>query len=227
MADVSSENTKAAPWNTYLETLKRTLDGEFDGASEERKARAVEDVIRTSSAAASVVALQPFPFVDSALVLPIQRRMVEGVERIHRSTPGRDHDHVASEIFKPLRRDFLGPHLAMAGGKLIPIVPFIGDLITVSVAYALTCAIGELSDRYFRAERVMAPSEMRCAFNLMYRETFERTYKNKRNELLAVFRRNPEVRRQIEDLKRARRDGTVGRQEAERMLDDILRGRAL
>jgi hypothetical protein len=40
--------------------LKRAEDGEFDGATDEAKADAVADLIRTCSGTAAVFALQPF-----------------------------------------------------------------------------------------------------------------------------------------------------------------------
>jgi uncharacterized protein (DUF697 family) len=149
------------------------------------KARAVQETIRLSSARAALLALQPLPLVDSPVLTQLQARMVRGIGRIR----GRCDPQATREIFRPLHRRLVAPHLTILATKLVPLVPILPDLVAVSVAYALTYTIGELSDDYFRACPALRPPEMRARFDLLYRRRFERTYQEKRNGLLAKLRR--------------------------------------
>jgi uncharacterized protein (DUF697 family) len=165
--------------------LKKAIDGGFDDASDVEKARAVHEAIRLSSLRAALLALQPLAFVDSPVLTRLQARMVRGIGRIH----GRRDHKTAHEILRPLRRRLVVPHLTIAATKLLPMVPVLPDLVAVSVAYALTYTIGELSDDYFRGP-ALRPSEMRARFDLLYRRRFEQTYREKRDEMKAMFRRS-------------------------------------
>jgi uncharacterized protein (DUF697 family) len=206
-------------WNAYNQALKRSLDGEFDGADERHKASAIEDVIRCSSSAAALIILQPFPVIDAALIAPVQHRMVEAIGRIH----GYQVDRTTRDrIFKAFRGKLITLNAAIAGAKLVPFVPFVGDLFAMSVAYALTSTIGELSDRYFRSRFTMTPSCMTACFNAIYKEQYERTYKKRRNELKALWR-TPGIRRQVAELKKERREGRLTDDETERRIEELLR----
>jgi uncharacterized protein (DUF697 family) len=208
-------------WGAYTQTWKRSIDGAFDGASTQEKARAVQDLIRACSSAATLVTLQPVPGLDYALITPIQHRMVEGIGRIHEC---RVDKNARREIFKTFRGKLIALNATSAGAKLVPFVPFVGDLIALSVAYALTAAIGELSDRYFSSGRTMSAADMTANFNVIYAERYERAYQQTRSEMKAIWR-SPEVRRQLDELKKARRDGKVGEDELQRRTDALLNHR--
>jgi uncharacterized protein (DUF697 family) len=170
---------------TYAETMKRALAGGFEGMSEEDKTHLVEETIRASSTRAAVLTLQPVAVVDVALLTPLQRRMVEGIAHIR----GRPEMEATNEIFRTLSRQLIGPHLAIASAKLVPLVPLLPGLFAVSVAYALTYSLGEFSDGCFLALSSPPPEEMRTSFKAIYRRRFEITYREKRDEMKAMFRR--------------------------------------
>jgi uncharacterized protein (DUF697 family) len=179
-------SSAGANWR-YRELLNGAINGAFDDASETEKSRAVQETIRMSSARAALLTLQPLAFVDGPVLTRLQARMVRGIGRIR----GRCDRETLHEIFRPLRRRLIGPHLTIAATKLVPLIPVLPDLVAVSVAYALTYTIGELSDEYFRACPPFRPSEMRARFDLLYRRRFERTYREKREELRAMLRSKP------------------------------------
>jgi uncharacterized protein (DUF697 family) len=210
---------KQNPWSLYKETIRRAFEGGYDGATAEEKVRGVRKLVRLSSATAAALAVQPVPLVDSAVMTPIQHRMVEGVIRICR---GRADEQAQHEIFTALRGDVVAPHVAIAGMKLIPFVPILPDLVAVSIAYALTSAIGEVSIRYCGPGAAMTRAELRGAFAESYRERFERTYRQSRKEVKAMFSGNAEIRRRMRELRDARRAGDIGDQEAEDRADEIL-----
>jgi uncharacterized protein (DUF697 family) len=196
--------------------LRRAQTGEFDQASEDRKAHAISDLLQTCSSSAAVLALQPFPGVDSAIVTPIHHRMIEVIARI-RGYPVETRP-VYDEVLGPLGGKLVVPHLAMLASKIVPFA----DIFGVSVAYALTRAIGCVSDEYYRRGQAMEKREMRAQFTVNYKKAYEHAFKERRNELRAMFR-NPEVRRKVRELKKARRDGTIAADEVERKIDEALR----
>ena len=205
-------------WHAYREALK-SIDGrEFQRASPAEKARAVSQLIRMTSAAAAVSALQPIPFVDTAILTPMQHRMVQSIATVHGYHLDRKD---VREMFRAFRPRVVQSQLTIGLAKSVPLVPVIFDAIAVSVAYALTFAVGEASDQHFRSQRLTSPDEMRASLEAIYRETFERAFQQKRNELRAMFR-SPEIRREVEALKKAHRDGEMDEAEKERRMDEIL-----
>jgi uncharacterized protein (DUF697 family) len=204
------------PWNLWKELLNRAERGEFDTADAETKARVASEFIRACSSAAAVLALQPFTGVDSALVTPLHYRMVCGVARIHGYAV--DARATYAEILWPLRAKIVTHHLGMMAAKFVPFT----NLLAVPVAYGLTCAIGGVSAEYYARGRALEPREMRTRFSAIYKRAHGQAYKEKRNEFRAMFR-SPEVRRQIEELRKERHDGTADADDVERKVEEILR----
>jgi uncharacterized protein (DUF697 family) len=202
----------------YQSDLKRIHDGHLDQASEEARARAVQELIRTSCTTAAAAALQPIPFMDTAVLLPIHITLVREIARLR----GDDVDKkTAFEILWTFRANLLTQHSMMAGAKF---VPYLGWMVTVSAAHALTYSIGQVMDRYFCRNREMPPDEMRAKLKSLYKEDFERVYRQRRNELKAKCGRAPEVRRKLRELNQERRDGRIDERERERRKEKILDG---
>jgi uncharacterized protein (DUF697 family) len=190
----------------------------------QERASAVKEVIRTSSSAAAAVILQPLPIVDTVLITPIQHRMVQAIGRIHGY---HDNTKARHHIFKTLRRRLITMNATIAGAKsvgLLPFVPFIGDLIGMSVAYALTSAVGELSHVYFSSACTVSDCRMAQCFDVIYKEQYERSYKKRRDELKAMWR-TPAIRREITELKRAGREGRLSDDETRRRTEKLLNQR--
>jgi uncharacterized protein (DUF697 family) len=195
-----------------------TIHGKGDGASGDPTAKAVRDLVRKCSLQTAALALEPVPLLDSAIFIPMQHTMVQSIARLR----GHCLDGKAvRETFARIRGRLFVPNAIIALAKLITFVPVLPELVSGSVAYALTSAIGELTDRYFRRGGAMSPAEMRSSFDAIFREEFVRTYKERRDELRAMFR-SPELRREIDELKHARHDGTMDPDEVARRTMEIL-----
>ncbi len=213
-------NLSDNPWSAYKESLRRALSGELDQASEQEKTSAAQDVIRNSSAAAAFVAMQPLAVVDSATITPIQYKMVQALARLRGSAAGVKEVH--RQVFKPLGKKIVGRNAALAGAKIMPLIPVVPHLFGVSIAYALTATIGQLSDEYFSLGRMMPSEELVTRFDDVYRQQYERTYKQKRNELKAMW--GPAARRrQVGALKTERREGKLTDDQFDRRLEDLLK----
>src|SRR4026209_1933504 len=67
----------------WTDTVKRVMDGDYQNAGAEERREAVRDLIQVCSVASSVLAIQPIPFLDAALMAPIQIAMIQGIGRVH------------------------------------------------------------------------------------------------------------------------------------------------
>lgn len=187
--------------SSHIETLKRVLDGNYEGASEEEKARAVRELVQVCSVAAGAMTIQPLPLLDTALIAPIQIGLVQGIGKIH----GYKLDQKSIlEILSTFGASIVAQNLIMAAAKLIP---FFGWIFTISMAYALTWAIGEVSDHYFRHDRKVDEHELRAMF--------ERVYKSKKEEKAAQHKRDGSLKAKLEELKEARAAGLLTEEEFE------------
>src|SRR5687767_7027281 len=139
---------------SHLATLRRVLEGDYDKATDEEKSIAVRELVQVCSVAAGAVTIQPFPLIDTALIIPIQIGLVQGVGRIH-GYKNLDNKAVL-EMLSTFGASIVAQNLIMAAAKFIP---FFGWVITISMGYALTWAIGEVSDHYFRNDRKVDEEE--------------------------------------------------------------------
>jgi uncharacterized protein (DUF697 family) len=186
---------------SHIDTLKRVLDGNYEGASEEEKARAVRELVQVCSVAAGAMTIQPFPLLDTALIAPIQIGMVQGIGKIH----GHKLDQKSIlEILSTFGASIVAQNVIMAAAKLIP---FFGWVFTISMAYALTWAIGEVSDHYFRNDRKVDEGELKAMF--------DRVYKAKKEEKSAQHKKNGTLKAKLEELKEARAAGLLTEEEFE------------
>ena len=193
---------------SYIETVRRVMEGDYKDASEHEKEEAVRDVIQICSAAAAAVSIQPIPFVDVALISPIQIAMVQAVGRVH----GHSLDTKSVlEMLSTFGASLVAQNVIMAAAKF---VPFFGWVVSISMSFALTYAIGEVSDHYFRNGRGVPTSELR--------EMFERVYKTKRAEKQAEHKKNDTLKSRLEELKEAYKDGLLTEEEFERKKEQML-----
>jgi uncharacterized protein (DUF697 family) len=193
----------------YADTIRQVMDGSFDHATVEERTEAIRNLIQVCSIAAGAVTIQPFPVLDSVLITPIQIAMVQGIGRVH----GHKLDRKSVlEILSTLGASIVAQNLIMAAAKF---VPFIGWAVSISMAYALTYAIGEVSDFYFRMGRGVAPDDLK--------QMFEKIYKEKKAEKEREHRGNSSLKDRLEQLKEAHRSGLLTEEEFARKKEELLR----
>jgi uncharacterized protein (DUF697 family) len=142
--------------------LRAIGKGKLDEATPEAKDASVDAVIYSSSTAAGVAALQPVPFLDLVVLIPIHVAMVEAIGRVR----GYRLDKKSIlEIVKSGRRSLLVGQAAVAVPKLVPVF---GWALSAASAQALTYAMGRMADYYFLNGRSMVPAEMREATRRIY-----------------------------------------------------------
>lgn len=194
----------------HTETIKRVMMGNYENATEEEKRDAARDVIQVSSVAAAAVTVQPFPLVDSALLIPIQIGMVQAIGRVH----GYSLDKKSIlEMLSTFGASLVAQNVIMAAAKL---VPFLGWIVTISMAYALTYAIGEVSHYYFENGRGVSTDELK--------RRFESVYQEKKAEKEREHRKNASLKDKLEALETAKAAGVLTDEEFERKKQEILEG---
>jgi uncharacterized protein (DUF697 family) len=185
----------------HLDTIKRVLDGDYTDATAEQRAAAVKELVQVCSVAASAMTIQPFPLLDTALIAPIQIAMVQGIGKIH----GHKLDSKSIlEMLSTFGASIVAQNVIMAAAKL---VPFVGWIVTISMAYAMTWAIGEVSDHYFRNDRKVDEAELKAMF--------ERVYKAKKAEKTEQHKGDSAMKEKLEKLKKAHADGLLTDEEFE------------
>jgi uncharacterized protein (DUF697 family) len=193
---------------THFETIRRVMEGGYDDASDEVKVGAVRDVIQVCSVAAGAVTLQPFPLVDFVLVSPIQIAMVQAIGRIH----GHKLDQKSVlEILSTFGASLVAQNAIMAAAKFIP---FAGWAVSISMAYALTYAIGEVADFYFKSGRGVEQETLKSMFDRVYRE--------KKAEKQASAQGDSTLKDRLEQLKDAFESGLLTEEEFEKKKQDLL-----
>jgi len=196
------------PMAGHLDTIKRVLDGDYTNASDEEKQQAIKELVQVCSVAAGAMTVQPIPLLDTALIAPIQIAMVQGIGKVH----GYKVDKKSIlEMLGTFGASIVAQNVIMAAAKLIP---FFGWVVTISMAYALTWAIGEVSDRYFASGRTLDEGELKSIF--------ERVYKEKKDEKSKQHKGNKTLKERLEQLKQAKKDGLLTDEEFEAKKAEIL-----
>ncbi|MBS2029840.1 MAG: DUF697 domain-containing protein [Deltaproteobacteria bacterium] len=194
---------------SYMDTLKKVLEGGYDNADDATKTAAVRDLIQVCSIASGAVAIQPIPFLDVALISPIQIGLVQGIGRIH----GQKLDKKSVlEILSTFGASLVAQNVILAAAKF---VPFFGWVVGPAMAYALTYAVGEVSDFYFRSGRGVAAEDLRSMF--------QKVYKEKRAEKEAANKDNATLKDKLAQLNDAFKSGLLTDEEFNRKKEELLR----
>jgi uncharacterized protein (DUF697 family) len=194
----------------HLDTVQRVMTGNYDNASDEERRAAVKEVIQVCAVAASAVTIQPFPVADVLLMSPIQIALVQAIGKVH----GVKLDKKSVlEVLSTIGASIVAQNVIMAAAKL---VPFLGSVVAMSMAYALTFAIGEVSDYYFKNGRGVPASELKDRFNTIYKE--------KKAEKEREAKENRSLKQKLDELKKQFEKGEISEEEFNRKKEETLAG---
>ncbi len=194
----------------HLDTIRRVISEDWSDASEEDRAQAIKEVTQVAAAAAAAAAVEPFPRVDLAQISPIQNALVQAIGRVH----GHKLDQKSVlEILSTFGASLVAQGVIMTAAKFVPVF---GWVVSMSMAFALTWAVGEVSDHYFRGGRGASPEELKAMF--------DRVYKQKKAEKDAQHKSNTTLKERLEQLKEALAAGVITQEEFDRKKQDILAG---
>jgi uncharacterized protein (DUF697 family) len=196
--------------SSYADTLGRVMTGDFADATDDEKTQHVRELVQVCSIAAGAVAVQPIPLLDIALLAPIQIAMVQGIGRIH----GHELDRKSVlEILSTFGASLVTQSVIMAAAKL---VPFFGWAAALSMAYALTYAVGEVSDHYFRTGRGVSQDSLR--------DMFDKAYRRARREKEESARANDGLKAKLAHLTKAFEMGLLTEEEFAKKKEELLKG---
>jgi uncharacterized protein (DUF697 family) len=116
------------------------------------------------------------------------------------------------EVLSTFGASIVAQNVIIAAAKF---VPFLGWLVAISMAYALTYAIGEVSDHYFKSGRGVPQSDLK--------QMFEKVYKTKRAEKEAAHKSNETLKDKLEQLKDAYKSGLLTEEEFNKKKEDVLK----
>src|SRR5271165_5992026 len=91
----------AAAQTGYLGGIEPDIAEQLERASAAEKRRAVEELVRKTSATAAMTTLQPLPVLDVAILTPLQHRMVRSTGRGYGR---RLDDKIVRRMFRAVRR---------------------------------------------------------------------------------------------------------------------------
>ena len=190
----------------YKQSLARLSGASY--RSPEDKARAASQVIRVCSVGAAAAAVQPLPIVDLALITPIQVAMVRSIGTIYGYTLDW---RTALGILGTFGFSIASQNLVLASVKLVPAA---GSGIAISVAYALTSAIGETSKHYFESGRTLSKAQLQR----MFRET----HKQQKRTMLDAAKHDASLVAELHRLTDAYRSGAIDEDEYARRKQEII-----
>ncbi len=192
----------------FAQTFERVMSSGFEGASEDERNVAARELVSAASIAGAAVSIQPLPLLDTALLVPLHVALVRAIGKIH----GYSLDTKAVlELLSSFGASLVAQHVVRSAVRL---VPGFGLVVGASMGYALTYAIGEVSDHYFRSGRGIPNGELR--------EMFGRSYDKKRAEKAAAHADNRNLRTRLEQLKDAFAAGLLTEDEFGQMKESIL-----
>lgn len=192
----------------YKERIEQLVgSGHGPRTAEEREHTATE-VIHVCSVGAAAVVVQPLPMLDIALLTPIHVAMVKAIGGIYGYTLDRK---TALAIIGAFGASIAAQNLVLGSAKLVPVA---GLPVAISVAYAVTHAVGEASRAYFQSGWRLSRARMKQVFHHDYSET-------KRAKLHAA-KQDRALGDQLARINDAHRAGVLTEEEYERQKHDVL-----
>lgn len=101
------------------------------------------------------VSLEPVPFLDLAVILPIHIKMVWDIGKIYGFEITKERaKEIALELAGTVALNYAA---RVATRSALKAVPVLGALVNAPIVYATTYTLGALAERYFRARRPELP----------------------------------------------------------------------
>ncbi len=123
-----------------------------DGTAEHLES---QRIIRERALWCAGVSLEPVPFLDLAVILPLHIKMVLDIGQIHGFQINRERaKEIALELASTVALNYA---TRLASRSALKAIPLIGAALNAPMVYASTFALGTVAERYFRARRPELP----------------------------------------------------------------------
>lgn len=152
---------------TWLDTLAEIRKTDWSRVPEPERDATAREVIQIASYAAAGAAVVPVPFIDIALLLPVHTAMVMTVGHVHgRNLSDAEAKRVALELGAVAGVTLAGRAALSALKKVI--LPGFGGVLAAPAAFAVTWALGLVSNAYFKD-----PSLSRDDLKQVFKDAFK------------------------------------------------------
>lgn len=153
---------------SWLDTLAEIRKTDWNSVPEAEREAASREVVQIASYAAAAAAVVPIPLVDTALLLPIHTTLVMTIGHIHgRNLSDAEAKRVALEIGAVAGVTMAGRAALSALKKIL--LPGIGGVLAAPAAFAVTWALGFVSNAYFK-DPSLSREDLKKMFSQAFRE---------------------------------------------------------
>jgi uncharacterized protein (DUF697 family) len=203
----ASSGAAAGALGGHQDLVDAALTGQLSAASDGDKAARVQELLRACATAAGATCVQPTPYVDVGMFNPIQVALVRAVGRVRGEKVDKaEASQVMNKIGASLVQQVGMLGSDTSGGSWVP---------HVATAYALTWAVGEAADTYYR-DMATAPDTLQAAF--------EAAFERMRSEKVAAAPAAEALTERLEQVNEAFEADLLSEDEYMRLKERVLSG---
>lgn len=177
-------------------------------ADSEIKERRIRTIVYSKAAICAATGAIPIPLADILIMTPIQITMVVTIGYFYGAEMSKE------RILELIATLGAGVGLREAARQLIKLIPGYGQVISASIAFAGTVALGEAANVWFKNKMKMDVAELKAVF--------QRKAEQAKKEYEKQADRESELRQQIEDLRDQLRAGKISQEEFDRKLAELF-----
>lgn len=153
---------------SWLDTLAEIRKTDWSKIPEPEREATSREVVQIASYAAAAASVVPVPLVDVALLLPVHTAMVMTVGHVHgRNLSDAEAKRVALELGAVAGVTLAGRAALSALKKIL--LPGIGGVLAAPAAFAVTWALGRVSNAYFK-DPSLSREDLKKVFSDAFRE---------------------------------------------------------
>ena len=171
------------------------------------KEKRIKSIVYSKAAICGATGMIPIPLADILIIAPIQITMVVNIGYFYEAELSK------TRVFELITTLGAGVGLRETARQLMKLVPGYGSMISASIAFAGTVALGETANLWFKNGMKLDLEELKSVFQKVRRRA-EREYKKKEPE-------SSELQRKIEQLHQQLQHDEITQEEFERRLEEL------
>lgn len=173
------------------------------------KEKRIRSIVYSKSLICAATGAIPVPIADILIMTPIQVSMVVNIGFLH----GIDMFQVKERIPEFIATLGAGVGLREAARQVLKLIPGYGQVVSASIAFAGTVALGESANVWFKSNMKVDVSELQSVFK-QAEEQAKKNYKRHSKE-------SQEVKKRVETLRKLLEDGVITQEEFDRKLAEL------
>jgi small GTP-binding protein len=173
----------------------------------EIKERRIRNTIYSKASICAATGAIPIPIADILIMTPIQITMVVTIGFFYEA------EMSTERILELIATLGAGVGLREAARQLVKLIPGYGQVISASIAFAGTVALGEAANVWFKNKMKMDVEELKAVF--------QRKAEQAKKEYAEHAEQENELRQKIEDLREQLQTGKISQEEFDRKLAEL------